>query len=101
MERVDPSGHAWFTYWLIIVKDKPYGSGRAGFKGSPDDQGKKEIGYGIECRLSQLRIHDGGGKRFDRVGISRCEVQGHHRAGYEKMERGVQPCSGESGDASV
>jgi ribosomal-protein-alanine N-acetyltransferase len=48
IERVDPSEHAWYTYWLIIVKDRPYGAGLAGFKGLPDDQGKTEIGYGID-----------------------------------------------------
>ena len=48
MERVDPAEHAWYTYWLIIVEDRTYGAGLAGFKGLPDDQGTIEIGYGIE-----------------------------------------------------
>lgn len=52
MERADPAEHAWYTYWLIVVKEKPYGAGLAGFKGLPDDQGQVEIGYGIDpaCR---------------------------------------------------
>jgi [ribosomal protein S5]-alanine N-acetyltransferase len=48
MDRADPTEHAWYTYWLIIMKDKPFGAGLAGFKGSPDPQGKAEIGYGID-----------------------------------------------------
>ena len=48
MERVDPSEHHWFTYWLILVKDGPYGAGLAGFKGLPDVEGKTEIGYGMD-----------------------------------------------------
>jgi [ribosomal protein S5]-alanine N-acetyltransferase len=52
MERADPEEHAWYTYWLIVIKDKPYGAGLAGFKGVPDDKGQVEIGYGIDtaCR---------------------------------------------------
>jgi [ribosomal protein S5]-alanine N-acetyltransferase len=48
MERANPMEHHWYTYWLIVVKDKPFGAGLAGFKGIPDDQGKIEIGYGID-----------------------------------------------------
>ena len=50
IEQVHPSEHWWYTYWLIVVKDRPYpyGAGLAGFKGVPDNQGKTEIGYGID-----------------------------------------------------
>jgi [ribosomal protein S5]-alanine N-acetyltransferase len=48
MERANPLEHNWYTYWLIVVKDRPYGAGLVGFKGIPDDQGKTEIGYGID-----------------------------------------------------
>lgn len=48
MERADPLEHNWFTYWLIVVKDGPHGAGLAGFKGLPDEEGKTEIGYGID-----------------------------------------------------
>src|SRR5512139_1764939 len=48
MERADPSEHAWYTYWLIVVKDNLFGAGLAGFKGLPDAQGQVEIGYGID-----------------------------------------------------
>jgi ribosomal-protein-alanine N-acetyltransferase len=48
MERVDPAEHAWYTYWLLIVEDRPCGVGLAGFKGVPDDQGTIEIGYGMD-----------------------------------------------------
>jgi ribosomal-protein-alanine N-acetyltransferase len=48
MERADPMEHDWYTYWLIVIKDGPYGAGLAGFKGLPDKEGKTEIGYGID-----------------------------------------------------
>jgi RimJ/RimL family protein N-acetyltransferase len=48
MARADEIDHAWYTYWLIIVADEPYGAGTAGFKGYPDEQGAVEIGYGID-----------------------------------------------------
>jgi RimJ/RimL family protein N-acetyltransferase len=48
MQRVDPSLHVWYTYWLIIVEETQYGAGLAGFKGGPDSQGEVEIGYGID-----------------------------------------------------
>ncbi|MHC1740111.1 MAG: GNAT family N-acetyltransferase [Anaerolineaceae bacterium] len=48
MERTAPMEHNWYTYWLIVVKEKPYGAGLAGFKGIPDEEGKIEIGYGID-----------------------------------------------------
>jgi predicted acetyltransferase len=38
----------WFTYWLIVIKEKNIGVGLVGFKGSPDQQGSIEIGYGID-----------------------------------------------------
>jgi ribosomal-protein-alanine N-acetyltransferase len=44
--------HPWYTYWLIVIAGEPYGAGLAGFKGSPNNQGEVEIGYGIDpaCR---------------------------------------------------
>ena len=48
MEHAAPSEHAWFTYWLIVVKDSLFGAGLAGFKGFPDAHGQAEIGYGID-----------------------------------------------------
>jgi ribosomal-protein-alanine N-acetyltransferase len=40
--------HAWYTYWLIVIADLPFGAGMAGFKGGPDKHGEAEIGYGID-----------------------------------------------------
>ena len=40
--------HDWYTYWLIVTKDAPFGAGLAGFKGVPDGNGEAEIGYGID-----------------------------------------------------
>jgi [ribosomal protein S5]-alanine N-acetyltransferase len=49
MEGADPAQHPWYTYWLVIVGDRPYGAGLAGFKGLPNSQGEAEIGYGIDA----------------------------------------------------
>lgn len=38
----------WHTYWLAVIKGQNIGAGLIGFKGSPDEQGKVEIGYGID-----------------------------------------------------
>jgi len=48
MELAEDQEHPWYTYWLIVVADEPYGAGLAGFKGPPNDQGEVEIGYGID-----------------------------------------------------
>jgi RimJ/RimL family protein N-acetyltransferase len=39
--------HDWFTYWLIVINCENIGAGLIGFKGSPDETGTVEIGYGI------------------------------------------------------
>ena len=38
----------WLTYWLIKVPPAGYGAGLIGFKGTPDQSGAAEIGYGID-----------------------------------------------------
>ena len=48
MESEAPVEVEWHTYWLIVIKDGPFGAGLAGFKGLPDAQGQAEIGYGID-----------------------------------------------------
>ena len=48
MEHIAPANYEWYTYWLIVVRDGPFGAGLAGFKGLPDAQGQAEIGYGID-----------------------------------------------------
>ncbi len=40
--------YTWYTYWLVVPTDRPYGAGLAGFKGVPDHRGVVEIGYGID-----------------------------------------------------
>jgi RimJ/RimL family protein N-acetyltransferase len=40
--------HVWFTYWLIVIKDSPFGAGLIGFKGYPNAEGETEIGYGLD-----------------------------------------------------
>ncbi len=39
--------HPWFTYWMIVIKEEEIGAGLVGFKGSPNEHGEVEIGYGI------------------------------------------------------
>jgi len=48
MLKAGPSKHAWFTYWLIVIKEEKVGAGMLGFKGYPNEKGSTEIGYGID-----------------------------------------------------
>ena len=47
MRKAEPSQHAWYTYWLIIIKEENIAAGMLGFKGYPNLDGATEIGYGI------------------------------------------------------
>jgi uncharacterized repeat protein (TIGR04076 family) len=44
--RNDPDSHIWYTYWLLVLKQKERIVGGLGFKGPADDRGEVEIGYG-------------------------------------------------------
>jgi len=48
MANIDTIHHPWYTYWLLVIRDLPFGAGLIGFKGLPDEQGEAEIGYGID-----------------------------------------------------
>lgn len=48
MSKADPAQLDWYTYWLIVLRDLPFGVGLIGFKGIPNEQGEAEIGYGID-----------------------------------------------------
>jgi predicted acetyltransferase len=48
MKKVAPSFHPWYTYYLIVINAEKIGAGMVGFKGSPDELGQVEIGYGID-----------------------------------------------------
>lgn len=48
MAKTDPAQLDWYTYWLIVLRDLPFGAGLIGFKGIPNEQGEAEIGYGID-----------------------------------------------------
>ncbi len=48
MAQAPAQNYAWYTYWLVVPIDRPYGAGLAGFKGVPDSQGEVELGYGID-----------------------------------------------------
>ena len=47
MHNVPSELHNWFTYWLIVIRSEDIGAGLIGFKGSPNESGEVEIGYGI------------------------------------------------------
>jgi [ribosomal protein S5]-alanine N-acetyltransferase len=51
MSQSDPAQHLWLTYWLLVITDKTWGAGLAGFKGIPDEKGETEIGYGISSTV--------------------------------------------------
>jgi RimJ/RimL family protein N-acetyltransferase len=48
MKDAPPQEWAWYTYWLVVIRETQFGAGLMGFKGPPDDQGRVEIGYGID-----------------------------------------------------
>jgi ribosomal-protein-alanine N-acetyltransferase len=48
MTQAEENTHVWYTYWLVVVTQEPFGAGLAGFKGYPDEDGEVEIGYGID-----------------------------------------------------
>ena len=48
MEAAPRELHPWFTYWIIVHKEDAIGIGLIGFKGTPDENGSVEIGYGID-----------------------------------------------------
>lgn len=48
MKQADEADHAWYTYWLVILKAENRGVGLVGFKGGLDRHGEAEISYGIE-----------------------------------------------------
>jgi GNAT superfamily N-acetyltransferase len=47
MKYAPTTKHAWFTYWMLILKKEKLGIGLAGFKGAVSTSGEAEIGYGI------------------------------------------------------
>ena len=49
MKKVSPALHPWYTYYLIVINEEQIGAGMVGFKGSPDELGQVEIGYGIDA----------------------------------------------------
>jgi ribosomal-protein-alanine N-acetyltransferase len=48
MAQAAASDHLWYTYWLTVPRQAPYGAGMIGFKGIPNLLGEAEIGYGID-----------------------------------------------------
>lgn len=54
MKKVPPALHPWYTYYLIVINAEKIGAGMVGFKGSPDELGQVEIGYGIDPIFQRL-----------------------------------------------
>lgn len=48
METAAIADYAWFTYWMIWVRETRLGAGLIGFKGIPAGPSDVEIGYGID-----------------------------------------------------
>jgi [ribosomal protein S5]-alanine N-acetyltransferase len=45
---IDNANYLWYTYWLIVTRNNPFGTGLIGFKDRPDKNGEAEIGYGLD-----------------------------------------------------
>ena len=60
MAQAEEETRAWYTYWLVVVADGPYGAGLAGFKGYPDGEAEAEIPRAISeaFRQGNLGIMD-------------------------------------------
>lgn len=46
MQQTAPATWSWYTYWLMRLQADPVAIGLAGFKGTPDERGEVELGYG-------------------------------------------------------
>lgn len=51
MNKAPETEHPWYTYWLMVLDERPFGAGLIGFKGSPDAHGQVEIGYGTDAAV--------------------------------------------------
>ena len=56
MQKVNEDIHEWYTYWLIVNKEKQKGIGFIGFKGLPDKKGFVEVGYSISPDYRKRRL---------------------------------------------
>ena len=48
METAHPADHPWYTYWLVVLRQPPFGAGLVGYKGIAAGKAEVEIGYGID-----------------------------------------------------
>jgi [ribosomal protein S5]-alanine N-acetyltransferase len=46
----NPEKFQWFTTWEIILKQENISIGGIGFAGSPNEEGKTMVGYGLDIR---------------------------------------------------
>lgn len=42
-----PTDFAWYTNWVIILKERAHAIGGIGFSGIPGEEGKTMVGYGL------------------------------------------------------
>lgn len=54
IKHAPESDHAWYSYWLVLLRRENFGAGLTGFKGAPDRNGCVEIGYGMDERFQNL-----------------------------------------------
>ncbi len=51
MHEIPERTHPWYTYWIIMDKEKESGIGFIGFKGRPNEEGHSEVGYSISSKF--------------------------------------------------
>jgi RimJ/RimL family protein N-acetyltransferase len=56
MKNINKDIHEWYTYWLIIDKNKQYGIGFIGFKGILYESAYSEVGYSISPNYRGRRL---------------------------------------------
>ena len=44
----DKDNLLFYTYWVMVLKGNNHAIGYVGFKGIPDEQGRIEVGYGVD-----------------------------------------------------
>lgn len=60
----DPENYLFYTYWLIVKKNKNQVVGRIGFKDRPDNKNYCEVGYGIKKEFQSKGYMTEALKRF-------------------------------------
>jgi ribosomal-protein-alanine N-acetyltransferase len=101
MDAVPRNQHPWFTYWLIVIKEKITGAGLVGFKGSPDENGVTEIGYGIDERYQRQGYMTEAVKALIEWAFNHPECLAITATGVLKNNRGSQKVLKKAGFTEV